>query len=206
MHDARLADTEEFGELAWLLLMVWPDAPERALNEHYAAWNQRDRDYAASRLIAYGKTVLPAVLEALDREAQHVKLSKQPSISRLPVVLARLAPDSVPYLQKALHSPTPHVRRQAVRAAGLDPVGDAISLADDRHVVTTPNPIDGFGEGPVQVVVEHPVQDSGVHRVGGPPGLGRRPCAVPPKGGRSQEKGEGKNQEPATRKGLPGHE
>ena len=91
-------------------------------------------------------------------------------------------------------------------AAGLDPVGDAISLADDRHVVTTPNPIDRFGEGPVQVVVEHPVEDAGVHRVDGPPGLGRRPCAVPPKGGRSQEKGEGKNQEPATRKGLPGHE
>src|SRR5262249_9485108 len=121
MFDARLAETSEFAELADALLVVQPDAPERVVAAHYDAWweHQRDRDFAAARLVAFGKVSLPAVAAGLEAEAKHAVLSKHPSISRLPVVLARLGPVTIPVVQKALHHESPHVRCQAVRVLAL---------------------------------------------------------------------------------------
>jgi HEAT repeat protein len=119
MFDAGLADAAEFRELAQVLVGIFPDAARQVVAHHYDAWNARDRDFAAARLVSFGEGAILEAILGLHGEAYHAELTKFPSRSRLPVALAQFGAKAVPALRDALKNREPHVRRQAVRALAL---------------------------------------------------------------------------------------
>ena len=115
MHDANLASTPEFRDLATVLRTIAPNAPQ----EFVAAVNRQevagDLSYQVDVLVAMGKPGLPAVISGLAAAEGNVREAS----SVLPVVLAKLGPIGLSELRQAVGHPSPVVRRQAIRALAL---------------------------------------------------------------------------------------
>src|SRR5262249_57761805 len=100
MHDAGLAGSAEFRELAGVLLRVEPDAAQRAVAAHARAPDYTQQSFPATALAAFGKPAVPAMIAGL-RAEEGDNLARE-AASYLPVVLAGLAPDSLLHMRTAL--------------------------------------------------------------------------------------------------------
>jgi hypothetical protein len=119
MFCERMTSSVEFRELAQALLAVEPTAPQRIVTAHYNAPFDKDLEYAAQLLMAFGPVAIPEILEGLRNEAEHAERVKYPEKSRLPNVLAQMGPDALPAIKTALCDELPYVRGQAVRSLTL---------------------------------------------------------------------------------------
>jgi HEAT repeat protein len=115
MHEAKLSDTPEFGDLAQALLAVDPAAPQKIVVELNRQDVVVDRTYHAATLVAFQKHSVPALVDGLagvegqEREAQSI----------LPLVLALFGNDALPDLRKCLTHKRSSVRRQALRSLAI---------------------------------------------------------------------------------------